>query len=642
VARLAFLLGMCFLAAQPQAYAGTSPTDSLYRVARAILAKPKPSEADLYRLHGAIAQMKLVQVDTALVWALGLQSRAARVGATRQHVAGLYHEAMLHLLRNRYYISRDRYEKGMALAASINHDSLRAQGLAGVGSVLVLMSEVDSALMYQNRALRLRERINDLEGQASSLTNLGRLYYNMQRIPEAERYLNRGMAILERTGIKDRRAYLNILHTKANIAGQAGRITEALRLDSIGLAICRADGNVVQSTMFLDNMANCNVVLEKWEQAEAYFYQCLAIDSATGNYKDMGDTWLNLGGVSEMRGRSEEAVARYRTALRYAQRATDPEGARKIYMQLAPLYRKLGQTDSALAAMQNAYVLRDSVLGERTRAKLDEFSALYENEQKERHIAEQAYQLSRRNYMLAGAGGLLLLAALGGWGMYRRQRLRDRLRTQKALAEQREEATRAIIVAEEEERSRLGRELHDGVGQIISAAKLHLTGLEDSHGDETVRRRIHTAIELVDGAATEIRALAHGMAPEPLLGAGLARATADMLRKMQTGAVRMEFHADELPPLPTDTTVVLYRILQEAAQNAVRHGQAQHISVSISRDAGHVTLLVEDDGLGFEPAQTSEGIGLANMRRRAEYLNGSLEVASAPGQGTTVAVHVPV
>lgn len=616
--------------------------DSLLHVGRSILAGARPSRAELYTLTSIINTLRLALPDTGLRWAEMLEERAIAAKHADVEIDALYIQAAANILRSRYLLAEKLYTEGQMKAARLGLDSLEAQGMAGVGSARSQGGNVEGAAQMQARALKLRQRIGDRAGEASSLVNLGRLYYAMRRLDESERFLDRALAYYGEQPQTEDRSYLNALHTKANIAGQSGRFTEALRLDSIGLGICRRSNNLAQQTIFLDNIANCHGAQGRWDSAEAYFYRCFAIDSAFENWKDVGDTWLNLGGLSETRGRTAEAIERYQRALGYANRAPDPAGAQKIFMRLAPLYRMVGQTDSAFSAMQQAYVLRDSVLGERSRAKLDELSALYETEQKSRRIAEQGFELSRRNYLLAGAGALLVFVGIGSWGYTRRQRLRERLRTEKTLTQQREEATRAIIVAEEEERSRLGRELHDGVGQIISAAKMHLTGLENATPAGPAHDRIHTAIELVDNAAGEIRSLAHGMAPEPLLGVGLARAAQDMLRKMQTGTVSMDFHSDELPSLPTDTTVVLYRILQEAAQNAVKHGDAKHIAVTLSRDADHLTVLIEDDGAGFDTTATSAGIGLANMRKRAEYLKGSLEIDSAPGRGTTLAVHVPI
>ena len=639
--RLFLLCSLLIISAAPPGLAD-SAQDSLLRRGRAVLQKESPSRAELLKLIPIISTLRLALPDTGLGWAEALEKRAVKARQPDIEITALYIQAAANILRSRYLLGEKLYAQGQAKAARLGNDSLEAQGMAGVGSARAQAGNVEDAASIQFKALKLRQRIGDREGEASSLVNLGRLYYNMQRLDESERFLDRALAIYGNQPPAEDRSYLNALHTKANIAGQSGRFEEALRLDSIGLDRCRRSNNLAQQTIFLDNIANCYAAQKRWAEAEDYFHRCFAIDSSFQNWKDVGDTWSNLGLVSEMQGKDAEALQRYRAALRYAIRGSDPAGAQKVYMRIAPLYRRLGQSDSAFAAMQQAYSLRDSVLGERSRAKLDELSALYETEQKERRIAEQSFALKQRNYLLAGAGALLLVAAAGAVSYNRRQRLRHRLRTERVLTQQREEATRAIIVAEEEERSRLGRELHDGVGQIISAAKMHLTGLNGGELPPAAHDRVHTAIELVDNAASELRALSHGMAPEPLLGAGLAHAAQDMLRKMQTGTLRMEFHADELPPLPHDTTVVLYRILQEATQNAIRHGAAKHIAVTLNRDADHLTVLIEDDGSGFDTAATSPGIGLANMRKRAEYLKGTLEIDSAPGRGTTLAVHVPI
>ncbi len=637
--RLAGLCGLLF--SSPSGNAQTPPrTDSLCRRAAALLSEPRTDTYGLHTLSELITGIKTVQPDTAFRWTAELRRRAKAAGDKKMQVTANYHEASLYIITSKRRLARRSYAEGTKLAAQWGLDSLEAQGIAGEGTAFAQDGDYKQGLEYQFRALRLREAQADAPAIATSYASIGYTYHLANRSEEAERYTDRALAIYRE--LPPQTTYLHALHTKANILGMNGRLAEARALDSVGLAVCDRMGTVFERSMFYDNLANCYAAESRWGEAEGYYRMCLTIDSGVGNLKQMGDTYLHLGVLAQAGGSPEEALACYKHGIALATAGGDLRGTHDLWMELAPLYRRLQMPDSAYAAMEQAYALRDSLLSESTHAKLDELSTLYETELKERKIAEQGFEISRQRYLLGGGGGLALLAGGAAWGYMRRQRLRQRLAAESALARAREEAARAVVLAGESERSRLGRELHDGVGQVMAAARLNLSALEQKLPTNSPEAgHLGKATALIDNAATEMRALAHAMAPEPLVRQGLHKTVQELVRQLQTDGLRISLHADPLPSMQPDTAVTLYRILQECLQNAMRHGAATEISVTLLSEARGLSLMVEDNGRGFDPLAVSEGIGLANMRTRAAYLGGTLEVDAGLGRGTIVAVHVP-
>ena len=207
-----------------------------------------------------------------------------------------------------------------------------------------------------------------------------------------------------------------------------------------------------------------------------------------------------------------------------------------------------------------------------------------------------------------------------------------------------------IVYAQEEERKRLSRELHDEAGQSLTALKLSLELLRaDLPIDtEVLSRNLAEAIALTESTKERVRLLAHGLRPPALdtlgLNLTLEALCRDFLQRTQLG---IQYRGCEVKELSDAMNICLYRVLQEALTNVVKHACASKIDVFLSHEAGTVRLYVVDDGRGFDLSaheflEPQEGIGVLGMRERLELLGGWLEMESAPGQGLRLAAHLPL
>ena len=207
------------------------------------------------------------------------------------------------------------------------------------------------------------------------------------------------------------------------------------------------------------------------------------------------------------------------------------------------------------------------------------------------------------------------------------------------------DALRRVVSGQELERRRLARELHDETGQALTSVLLGLKALEESRGEAELRSSLEELRELVVGTLQDVRRLAVELRPQALDDFGLVPALERLTAgfREQTGiAIDLESRLLE-ERLPDDVETVLYRIVQEALTNVVKHARAEHVSIVLRRQNGSVTAVIEDDGRGFSPDGTGdEGLGLLGMRERVALVEGRLEIESAPGAGTTLVVEVPV
>jgi two-component system, NarL family, sensor histidine kinase UhpB len=211
------------------------------------------------------------------------------------------------------------------------------------------------------------------------------------------------------------------------------------------------------------------------------------------------------------------------------------------------------------------------------------------------------------------------------------------------LEAERRRSGELVLKAQEEERRRVARDLHDEVNQALTALLLRLEASAQQAPPELRQELAETKL-LANQAMSELLDLARQLRPTALDDHGLASALAGHVREYDLrGPARARFELDGgLEELPQDVELVIYRVAQEALTNAARHSGAEHIEVSLGRVDSTVVLEVSDDGTGFAFADEAKGLGLSGMRERALLVDGSLEIDSRPGRGTKVRLEVPI
>jgi signal transduction histidine kinase len=272
------------------------------------------------------------------------------------------------------------------------------------------------------------------------------------------------------------------------------------------------------------------------------------------------------------------------------------------------------------------------------------------------NLAEQRAEVSRRQTAFRGDlrrllwQCLLLGLAVALTVVFRLRVLEQRSVTQRLVAEQAERELRQLsqrlVAAQEEERRHLSRELHDHVGQVLTALRMELGRIE--RGRPPADTRLATAVaeakQLVDKMFRTVRDLALGLRPSMLDDLGLRAAlewhVRDISRRFGVDAdLRIEGNLDNLAD---SYQTCIYRAIQEALTNCVRHAKARSITVDITAIEGSLAISVADDGTGFDAGQRRGGLGLRGIEERVKELGGRLTIKTAPGQGTTLVMHLPV
>ncbi len=207
------------------------------------------------------------------------------------------------------------------------------------------------------------------------------------------------------------------------------------------------------------------------------------------------------------------------------------------------------------------------------------------------------------------------------------------------------DALRRVVSGQELERRRLARELHDETGQALTSILLGLRAVEEAGSPGEMRTAASGLRELVVGTLQDVRRLAVQLRPAALDDFGLVAAVEHLVQTFsEATAIRVDLEAqlgDER--LPTEVETTLYRIVQEALTNVVKHAEASSVSILLVRSGGSATVVIEDDGQGFDPAELEDGrLGILGMRERVELHDGRLKVESTRGSGTTLVAEVPL
>lgn len=206
-----------------------------------------------------------------------------------------------------------------------------------------------------------------------------------------------------------------------------------------------------------------------------------------------------------------------------------------------------------------------------------------------------------------------------------------------------QQRTEAVLEAEERERIRIARDLHDGVGQLLAAARMALGKYISTQ--QITSQEVKNATELLEDGIKEIREVSHNMMPGSLMKFGLTSALKQFVNKINSsGALKIDLQIVGLKErIDERIEMMLYRIIQEITSNILKHASATKVNIELIQHEAELILLIEDNGIGFDSNNPeNQGIGLKNIATRVEYLNGSVIFDSAPNRGTSVVVEVPL
>ena len=350
-------------------------------------------------------------------------------------------------------------------------------------------------------------------------------------------------------------------------------------------------------------------------------------------------------------------MARYQQALFSLQRVMQitpyefDDNRVMHYKEMAKVYKAMGNISKAYEWVTRYSALQDTIYKENLAKQIADNESRYrfvtnekkiiqlQSERQEAALVHRNQQLL--NWLLGVAASLFLLATLFLIFYYRNNRMQTKQQWKELQQQQELMLANAMLEGEEQERRRLARDLHDGLGGTLAGIKIKLSGQEKKEKTP----QLSEVILQLEGSISELRRIARNMMPENLQKVGLEEALRDLCESLQSDNTLIEFHSFGLQPdIPLNVQANIYRIVQELLSNAVKHAAASKVIVQCSQNGKIFFITVEDNGRGFEMSTVNdaEGIGFQNIRNRVKYLNGSIDIESVQQEGTTVNIELHV
>lgn len=549
-------------------------------------------------------------------------------------------------------------DRGFVLANELKNDSMRAQYYQNKGSLAQFQNDVDKAIEYLLQAVEVMEGMGDkrpLNLLPHAYQDLSGLYNNVGMHDKAAEYDQRSLEVLSDVTDKGDRAklYYNIAVTfnykkdytqfkryldSAELENRTGKNARVGSGIMAGMGMYYQHQNQPDSALYYNSKA-----LEMVRQSkDFYFFAERAISTATI--------------LSQLK-RTAEADQLLVEAVDYAAQFQDYQMLAEAYKLKKEIATSRGDYKAALQYSDLQKKFADSVTNETTQRTIVALEAKYQNQKKEKEIADLKVQnaeseltIVKRNRLLVagsiGAAAILLIVLL----LYRNSRNKQLLvekekqvkEQQIVFLEKQQQlvSMQSMINGQETERTRIAKDLHDGLGGLFSTVKMYFSTMQHENVALRDNDLFQKSTQLVSTASAEVRRIAHNMMPEALLKLGLTNAVKDLCDNISAGKllnVTLEVHGMDRR-LNASTEIMLYRIIQELLNNIIKHAQATEAIIQFVRDENRLSISVEDNGRGFSMADVKDAssAGMETIQSRVDYLNGKLTIDSQKGMGTTI------
>ncbi|MBL7741587.1 MAG: sensor histidine kinase [Chitinophagaceae bacterium] len=398
---------------------------------------------------------------------------------------------------------------------------------------------------------------------------------------------------------------------------------------------------------------------EEFDKAAGAFETSLRKSLALGNQYQLGNHYNSLGQALYRMSDFTRAKEILLKGMSVAKESDNKGAEADLALSLSTLYDSLGDYRSAYRQLFIHTQIADSILSSETRKNTAQLETQYETSKKENEILrlqkvqqQKDFEIKRRNTWL-GIGTGLIAALLSILYLLRRNYGHKQKLSQQQAAlleekiktvekEQQVSSLQSMINGQETERTRIAKDLHDGLGGIFSTVKMHYSTLQQDTPGIKENPLYKKTLDLINNASDELRKVAHNMMPEVLMKVGLTEALQDLANNISSGKLLkvtlQAFGMDKR--LGHSTEIMLYRIIQELVNNIIKHAYATEAIIQINREGNRLSLTIEDNGKGFDTKEAEEkrSMGMATVKSRVDYLNGKLTIDSRKDIGTTVMI----
>jgi two-component system NarL family sensor kinase len=535
-------------------------------------------------------------------------------------------------------------EEGLLIASRLNDSVSYAELTRYLGMANYFKGDYEKAAAYYFTATGIYER-RSMERQLATIINdIAKLYRKTRDLKRALSFYNSALELF--TKLKDSSGIQMIMNESGVVYEYQGNYDEAIRHYNAALQIATKLNDEAGKGWCYNFLAGVYGLQSKFEQAEDHNLRALAIRQKLKDTFALAFSYADMGVMYGSWNKYERAVYYLEESIKLAERMQYREMLSNNYAELSRIANVTGDYKKALDYYTWHTQLKDSIFNAQKTRQIEELSTLYETNKKEQQIEVQQLTIKKQTTQIFFILCFVAFAAVIAFLLYNRYRWKQQAKLQSEILKQQELAAQSILEAEEKERTRIAKDLHDGVGQMMSAARMNLSSFYNTakieDGDQS--RSLVNIIQLVDDSCKEVRAVSHSMMPSALLNKGLSAAVEELTAKISNKELPVSLYSQGFSErLNTTTETILFRVIQECINNSIKHAEASTLHISLIHDNDGVSITIEDNGKGFskDRQQNEDGMGLSNIKSRIQFLKGTVDIDSSPGNGTLVAIHVP-
>ena len=556
------------------------------------------------------------------------------------------------------------------------------------------IGQLDSAIFYLDTLINFKKSIQEKHDLLSDFSMLGKLYNEKAAYVEAQAVLIDALRLAEQ--VKDT-FFMMSLYTdiaQTNAAQHLWKSTIENAQQAIALAQIKQVRLIEAKNLEIQALAYHEQQLQ--DQAIELYLKALSIYESLNNAIGVADVFLKIGQLHQRNNDYQEAFQYVKQAIDTQKENGNVIGVINAQLLLGELYLQIDQFKEAIPILsdclarsktinhtnserrtlellsqayankkeyQKAYQLyqqftrlEDSLSSIATARMINEMEVKYKTEIKDNELKAQDItlnlkesQINQQKFQLITVGiiltlTLLLLGVL--YYIYLKNKQLNRQRIETLKKEKEAQRLRAIIEGEEKERKRIARDLHDDLGALLATVKIRINALEnDIPGLRKIPNYGQTE-DLIDDACRTVREISHNMAPSVLEQLGLEQAISNRCEIINnTHNLNVDFIPHGLDQgLDSSVQVSIYRIVQELLRNVIKHAKAKEVIVQLTVEDDNINLIVEDDGIGFnlDKIGNNRGLGLESITSRVKYFEGTIDIDSQIGQGTTFTIDLPI
>lgn len=544
-------------------------------------------------------------------------------------------EGRLYFRKCEYLKSTAKYKEADSLIISDPaNDSLVLKNLNAIGVNFIESVQYDSAFYYFQKALTLSEKMSDKSYQQTIQTNMALCYYNKDEVQKAITLIDQIIKNPASTSLE-----MGAYHLKANALGSSGSIDSAMILDRKILEKYKTDKKNYLISSFYNNLGMCYLAKNNIDSAIVYCKKSYTIDSLAGIKKFMGANLSLLGSIYSLKGQNDKAEQCYTEALNIFNDNQNLDNKINVYKSLARNALKKEQWQQAIVykdSIMNLYKKTNNIELNRT---IELLNIEYETSRKNQQIEIQNTKLNTQRYTILFILVFALLIVSLLYLYFQNRHKKNKIK----MIEKEQKISSIVNEAEENLKAQIAQDLHDSVGQKLAVAQMHLSMINTENVDV-----VNNVSAILRQTTTDVREISHNLFPTDL-NKGLLPALQHLCEQMNfvNAKIKTQLNIDETVAnanIHKDIEQVIFRIIQEIINNAIKHSEADKININLSLKNNHISIDIADNGKGFDTdqIQNAKGIGVKTMMNRIHYINGMIKLNSVLNKGTSFYIEIPL